>query len=176
MLLLESRCTRFSSSWRWPDTASATQGRLELLIEAASRRRAALACNRVVGEIASNECPALAPTAWRAVTRCPEQLSESQRIIGDPRRQAKRPRRPSRWHLCAKDSIRHCKGPQGRHCRHSGHRGQVLLDAQELVVFGEAVGARQRAGSDWPQPVANSEIGNGRILASRPSGATSPAR
>src|SRR5215467_2293069 len=41
---------------------------------------------------------------------------------------------------------------------------ELLLDAQELVVFGGAVRARQRAGLDLPAIGGNREIRNGGIL------------
>src|SRR5262249_27965086 len=41
---------------------------------------------------------------------------------------------------------------------------ELLLDADELVVLGEAVGARERAGLDLPAIGRDGEIGDRRIL------------
>ena len=41
---------------------------------------------------------------------------------------------------------------------------QLFLDAQELVVLGEAVRARQRAGLDLPAVGGDGEVGDGRVL------------
>src|SRR5258708_40024602 len=43
-------------------------------------------------------------------------------------------------------------------------RSEVLLDAQELVVFRSAVGTRERAGLDLPAIGGDSEVGDGGIL------------
>ena len=48
---------------------------------------------------------------------------------------------------------------------------QVLLDAQELVVLGDAVRARQRAGLDLAGVGADRDVGDDRCPRSRPSGA-----
>ena len=41
---------------------------------------------------------------------------------------------------------------------------EVLLDAQQLVVLGDAVGAGQRAGLDLPAVGGHGEVGDGRVL------------
>src|SRR5215510_3819686 len=41
---------------------------------------------------------------------------------------------------------------------------ELLLDAQELVVLGGAVGAGERAGLDLPAIGGDRQVGNGRIL------------
>src|SRR5512139_1541848 len=43
-------------------------------------------------------------------------------------------------------------------------RAELLFDAQELVVLGQAIRARQRAGLDLPAVGGDGEIGDGRIL------------
>src|SRR4051794_10070606 len=44
------------------------------------------------------------------------------------------------------------------------HRAQLLLDPDQLVVLGEAVGARQAAGLDLPAIGGDGEVGDGRVL------------
>ena len=51
---------------------------------------------------------------------------------------------------------------------------QLLLDAQELVVFRGAVGARERAGLDLPAIGGDREVGDGGVFGLARSGATSP--
>src|SRR5437763_16782860 len=43
-------------------------------------------------------------------------------------------------------------------------RAELLLDAQELVVFCGAVGTRQRAGLDLPAIGGDREVGDGGVL------------
>ena len=45
-----------------------------------------------------------------------------------------------------------------------GHGAELLLDAEELVVFGEAVGAGERAGLDLPAVGGDGEVGDGGVL------------
>src|SRR4051794_33602634 len=45
-----------------------------------------------------------------------------------------------------------------------GHRAQLLLDADQLVVLGETVGAGERAGLDLPAIGGDGEVGDGRVL------------
>src|SRR3954451_10451867 len=41
---------------------------------------------------------------------------------------------------------------------------QLLLDADQLIVFGDAVGARERAGLDLAGVGGNSDVGDGVVL------------
>src|SRR5512133_4288315 len=43
-------------------------------------------------------------------------------------------------------------------------RAQFLLDPQQLIVFGRAIGASERAGLDLPAIGPDGEIGDSRIL------------
>src|ERR1043166_8170394 len=52
---------------------------------------------------------------------------------------------------------------QRRSCK-SRRIAQLLFDAQELVVLGDAVAARRRAGLDLPRVRGHGEIGDGGIL------------
>src|SRR6185437_574355 len=45
-----------------------------------------------------------------------------------------------------------------------GRSAELLLDADQLVVFGQPVGARQRPGLDLPAIRRDREIGDRRIL------------
>mmetsp|Transcript_81542 Transcript_81542/g.226847 ORF Transcript_81542/g.226847 Transcript_81542/m.226847 type:complete len:508 (+) Transcript_81542:825-2348(+) len=53
---------------------------------------------------------------------------------------------------------------EGRAARVHRHVAQVFLDAQQLVVLGHAVRARQRAGLDLAGVQANGDVGNGVVL------------
>src|ERR1051325_1190430 len=48
-------------------------------------------------------------------------------------------------------------------CKHR-RVAQLLLDAQELVVLGDAVAARGRAGLDLPRVRGHGEVGDGGVL------------
>merc|ERR1719331_1410499 len=48
--------------------------------------------------------------------------------------------------------------------RVDGRRAELLLNAQQLVVLGEALGAARRASLDLARLEANGEVGDERIL------------
>ena len=53
---------------------------------------------------------------------------------------------------------------QRRRAEVRGHRAELLLDAQQLVVLRDAVAARRRAGLDLPAVRGDREVGDRRVL------------
>src|SRR5919112_5421539 len=56
------------------------------------------------------------------------------------------------------------QGLEGSASGVTGLRPELLLDADELVVLGEPVGAGERAGLDLPAVRRDGEVGDGRVL------------
>src|SRR5438477_12377125 len=105
------------------------------------------------------------PACLRMSCSTPMSVSESQAI--QPR-QAKATRSDLRSHHCGKNDSRGQRvasaSIEWARPGIAGIGSQLLLDAQELVVFGEPVGAREGAGLDLAAAGGHGEIGNGRIL------------
>src|SRR5258707_8412011 len=68
--------------------------------------------------------------------------------------------------LVSPEAAWNCGSASPQHALPGMARGgaEQLLDADELVVLGEPVGARERAGLDLPAIGGDGEVGDGRVL------------
>src|SRR5215208_408688 len=91
---------------------------------------------------------------------------EVRQTIGAPPLRARMSGAVSRLISCCAD-ILSPRSAERLQCRAAGKfplRSQFFLDTQKLVVLGDPVGTRQRAGLDLPAIGGDREIGNGGVL------------